>query len=138
MRTLVNGTSYDYTKISVILAGTPVLEVTEINYTQDQEKENNFGTGVLPVSRGQGERNSSGSIGLAMNEVEVLRDAAPPNGSLLDLPAFDIIVVYGNPQKLVTHRLIKCEFTNDGVETSQGDTSITRSFDLVIGNIHYR
>ena len=72
-----------------------------------------------------------------MNEVESLRDASP-DGSLLKIPAFNITVTYLNLQKVVTHKLKNVEFTNDGVETSQGDTDIKRTFDLVISDIQYR
>ena len=56
----------------------------------------------------------------------------------LKIPPFTITVTYLNLQKVVTHKLKNVEFTNDGVETSQGDTDIRRTFDLVISDIKYR
>jgi hypothetical protein len=134
---LVNGRAYDYVDVQVSILGAELNGVTEINYTQEQEKVNNFGTGVNPVSRGHGSRDASASLGLNMNEVEALRDIAP-GGNLLDIPTFDIIVVFGNVQAPKTHTIKNCEFTNDGVETSQGDTAINRTFDLVCSHILYR
>ena len=81
---------------------------------------------------------ASGSLEVSMNDVEALRDIAPTKGSLLSIPAFDITVMFGNSQGVQTHRLRNCEFTNDGVETSQGDTDVKRTFDLVISHIDYR
>jgi hypothetical protein len=72
-----------------------------------------------------------------MNDIEALRDAAP-SGSLLQIPAFDVTVVFGNPQKPVVHVLKKVEFTNDGLDSTQGDTDLKRTFDLVISNVKYR
>ena len=134
--TLVNGKAYDYTQIIMTILGVPVAGITSINYTEEQEKTNNFGAGTRPVSRGHGAIEASGSIELSMNEVESLRQAAP-DGSLLKIPPFQITVTYLNAQNVVTHKLKNCEFTNDGVETSQGDTDIKRTFDLVISDIKY-
>ena len=134
---LINGKAFDYVGITAIVLGVPLPSISQINYTEEQEKTNNFGTGNRPVSRGKAAIEASASFEISMNDVEALRDVAP-DGSLLLIPAFDIIIVYGNPQKPVTHVLKNCEFTNDGVETSQGDTDIKRTFDLVISHVKYR
>jgi len=134
---LINGQAYDYTQIIMSVLGVPVAGVTSINYTEEQEKTNNYGAGNRPVSRGRGAIEASGSIELSMNEVEALRDAAP-DGSMLKIPPFEITVVYLNLQKVVTHKLKNVEFTNDGVETSQGDTDIRRTFDIVMSDVKYR
>lgn len=134
---LVNGRAYDFTEIVVQILGAPVVGVKAINYKEEQEKTNNMGTGNRPVSRGQGPIEADGSLELSMNDVEALRDVAP-EGSLLKIPAFDIVVTYLNLQKVVTHTLKNCEFTNDGVEATQGDTDIGRTFDLIISDVKYR
>ena len=134
---LINGQAYDFTQIIMTVLGVPVAGITSINYKEEQEKSNNFGAGNRPVSRGRGAINADGSIELSMNEVEALRDAAP-SGSLLKIPPFTITVTYLNLQKVVTHKLKNVEFINDGVETSQGDTDIRRTFDLVISDVKYR
>ena len=134
---LINGQAYDYTQIIMSVLGVHVAGVTSINYTEEQEKTNNFGAGNRPVSRGRGAIEASGSIELSMNEIEALRDAAP-SGSMLKIPPFEITIVYLNLQKVVTHKLKNVEFTNDGVETSQGDTDIRRTFDIVMSDVKYR
>lgn len=134
---LINGTAYDYTQIVVNILGVSVAGITDISYSEEQEKTNNFGTGNRPVSRGRGAIDASGSMTISMNDVEALRDAAP-NGSLLQIPAFDVTVTFGNAQKVVTHTLKNVEFTSDGVEAATGDTDISRSFDLAISHVKYR
>ena len=133
---LINGNAYDYVSVIVNILGVPVKGITEINYTQEQEKTNNFGTGKKAHSRGRGGIDCTGSIGIAMNEVEALREVAP-SGSLLEIPPFDITIAFDVDGKFKKHTLTDVEFTNDGVETSQGDTDIVRTFDLVIGDILY-
>lgn len=134
---LINGRAYDFTEVVVNILGAPVVGVKAITYVTEQEKTNNFGQGNQPVSRGQGAKNASATLDISMNDVEALRDAAP-GGDLLSIPSFDITVTFLNLQKVVTHVLKNCEFTNDGVEASQGDTDITRTFDLVVSHVVYR
>ena len=134
---LVNGTAFDFAQITANILGVPVASVSSITYTEEQEKVNNYGQGNRPVSRGQGVIEASASIEMSMNDVEAIRDVAP-NGSLLQVPAFDIEVFFGNPQNPQTHVLKNCEFTSDGVETTQGDTDVKRTFDLVISHVVYR
>ena len=134
---LINGRAYDYAQIRLTIAGVQVHSVTAISYTEEQEKTNNFGIGNRPVSRGHAAIEASASLTIGMNDVEALRNAAP-EGSLLQIPSFDIVVTYDNSQGVITHVVKNCEFTSDGVEADQGSVNIERSFDLVASHIQYR
>lgn len=134
---LVNGRAYDFTQITCTILGVPVVSISKITYNQKQEKKNNYGQGSFAVSRGQGVVEADASIELSMNDIEAIRDVAL-DGSLLNIPAFDITIFFGNPQKPVTHVLKNCEFISDGVEASQGDTDIKQSFDLVLSHVKFR
>lgn len=134
---LVNGRAYSYVDITFVALSVPLPSVSAINYTQEQPKENHHGTGNNPVSRGRGPKNATASFDISMNDVEALRNAAP-NGDLLDIPPFDIVVVFGNPQSPVTHIIKNFEFSDDGVETSTGDTDIKRTFSGTPSHIKYR
>ena len=134
---LINGRAYDFTQIQAVVLGVPLPSISSITYLEEQEKENNFGVGNRPVSRGHGAINANGSVDISMNDIEALRDAAP-NGSLVQIPSFDIVVVYGNPQKPTTHILKNCEFLDDGVEATQGDKDLKRTFGLVISHVKFR
>jgi len=133
---LINGTAYDFSQIIVTILGVPVASVSSIEYSEEQEKTNNYGAGNRPVSRGQGAIEAKASIEFSMNDVESIR-AVALNGSLLNIPAFDITVFFGNLQNPVTHVLKNAEFVNDGIETSQSDTDVKRKFDLVISHIKW-
>ena len=134
---LINGRAYDFAQIVVDVAGSPLASVSAISYTEEQEKVNNFGAGSRPVSRGHGAINASGSMTISQNDVEALRDAVE-GGSLLSIPSFDVVVTFLNAQKVVTHTLKNVEFLNDGVEATQGDTDLQRSFDVVMSHVVYR
>jgi hypothetical protein len=134
---LINGRAYSFVDVVVKIAGVPTPSVSKINYTEEQQKENNYGTGSRPVSRGAGKIEAKASIEISMNDVEAIRDVAP-NGSLLALPSFDIEVHFLNAQKVVTHVIKNCEFTTDGVEAGTDDKDIKMSFDLIPSHILYR
>lgn len=135
---LINGRAYDFASITVSFLGVPLAGITSVSYTEEQTKENNYGTGNYAVSRGRGAVEASGSLDLHFEEVEKIRGAAP-NRRLLDLPAFDVVVVFGNVGNTPRVHIMKnCEFLSDGVETSQGDTAIARSFDLVLSHVEYK
>ncbi len=51
---LINGVAYSYVDVIVEIAGVPAPSVSKISYSEEQAKENNFGTGGRPVSRGKG------------------------------------------------------------------------------------
>ena len=133
---LVNGEAYTHTQIQVIYLGVPMPSVSSIDYGEDQDKANNFGTGNRPVSRGRGAIDSSGSIELSMNDIEAIRDAAP-NGSLLQIPPSDLLIVFINPQKPVTHTIKNLEWTSDRPSSTQGDTDIKATFDFIASNIKW-
>ena len=134
---LINGRAYSYVDITAVGLGGNFPGLKSINYEQTQEKPNGFGAAQLPVNYGLGKRDSSGSMTLSMNDIEALRDAAP-NGNLLDIPPFDFLIVFGNPQKPVTHVLQSLRFTNDGGNMSEDDTDIVFGLNFVFSDIKYR
>lgn len=134
---LVNGIAYSYVDIKVKIAGVEIPSVSKISYTEDQQKSNNYGTGDRPTSRGKGKIEPKANFEISMNDIEAMRDVAP-NGSLLKLPPFDIEISFLNEQKVVTHTIKNCEFTNDGVEAGVDDMDIKKSFDLTPSHILYR
>lgn len=134
---LINGTAYDFAQVILTIGNVPIASVSSIEYEETQEKVNNYGAGVRPVSRGKGQIEASATIEMSMNDIEAIRDSAV-DGSLLNIPAFDITVFFGNPQRPTTHVLKNCEFKNDGIGGSQGDTDLKKSFELVVSHIKWR
>lgn len=137
---LINGRAYDFAQINALINGVVVPSISSIEYSEDQKKENNYGSGDRPVSRGHGAIEAKAKLTMSMNDVEALRKSVIAlGGSLLKIPAFDIVVVYLHPTgaNVVTHTLKNCEFLSDGVSGSQGDTDLKRDFDLVCSHITY-
>lgn len=137
MSVLINGTAYAHANITPIIGGVPVTSVSAISYGEDQDKQDNFGVGNRPHSRGRGPIIAKEvSMTISMNDVERIRDAAP-GGSLVQLPPFDIPVTYNNGQRIITHVIKNAEFRDDGVESNQGDTDIAKSFVLIASHVDW-
>jgi hypothetical protein len=134
---LINGRAFDFSQIIFIVLGVAVPSVSKINYSEDEDTKMNYGTGQRPISYGRGKIEAKGSIEISMNDSEAIRDVAP-NGSFLNIPLFDILVVFGNPQKPERHVIKNVKFTDDGVDTSLGDTDSKKSFTFIASNIKYR
>lgn len=136
---LINGVEPAWANIIVGIAGIPETAVTAISYKDEQEIENIYGAGQLPVARGYGNIVPTASITLLTSAVEALR-AASLTGRLQDIAPFTISVNFipVNGGKLIRHKIKNVQFMNDGVDTSQGDTKIERQFDLIPSHIDWR
>jgi hypothetical protein len=132
---LVNGTNYVWANIKLVLFGVPVVGVTKIEYKRKQTKENNFGAGTEPISRGYGNVEYEGSISLYLDEWKKIK-LASPNRDPLAIAPFDIQVIYGGSRvTAIVDVLRNVEFTEDPLSTSQGDTKIIVDIPLIIGGI---
>jgi len=133
---LINGINYNWAGIKVVLFGVPVVGITKISYKTKQKKENNYGLGTEPISRGYGNKEYEGSIELYMDEWKRIIEAAPGRDPLAIAP-FDIQVLYGNnalaPDKKDVLRMV--EFMENPLDASQGDTKLTVTIPLIIAAI---
>ena len=132
----INGRAYDWASLRAQLLGQTIAGITAVSYGLKQEKVNNYGAGVNPVSRGYGKREPEASITLEMKEVERIQAALPPGGSLMDIPPFPVVVSFVNASnQLVTHTLHNCEFTQNKREIKTGDTNIEVELPLILSHI---
>ena len=133
---LINGVNYSWANVKLILFGVPVVGITKISYKTKQKKENQYGAGYEPVSRGYGNKEYEGSIEIYTDELKNII-ASAPNRDLMAIPPFNIEVVFedANSGFLTQDKLQMCEFTEEGLDASQGDTKLLVSLPLVIGKI---
>lgn len=132
---LVNGTAYSWANVTLVLFGVPVIGITKIEYKRKQKKENNYGAGVQPVSRGYGNYEYEGSIEIYQDELKKII-AASPDRDILGIGPFDIQVTYGGSRVTADKDVLRaCEFTEEGLSASQGDNKFLINLPLVIGSI---
>jgi hypothetical protein len=132
---IVNGVNYSWSNISLILFGTPIVGVLAIEYKRKQKKENNYGAGTQPVSRGYGNYEYEGSIELYTDTWKAII-ASSPNRDPLSIGPFDIPVTFTGTGVTTTKDVLRAvEFMEDPLESKSGDTKLTVKIPLIIGGI---
>lgn len=106
--------------------------VTAIKWNIKRNIKPNYGLGGEPVNRGFGNREYTASITMDYNTQVQLRAL---RGTLMNLGEFDLVVSFANEMNTddwttETVTLKGCIFSEDGMEASQDDTTITKEFDL--------
>lgn len=135
MTPLINGVAYSWSSISVVLFGVPLAGIVSIEYNTKQTKTNNYGAGVVPVNRGYGKKEPSGSIEIYLDEWKKIIAAAPDRDPL-SIPWFDIPVTYGNSIANATKDVLRAvEFMEDPFTGKEGDTKLTVKIPLIIAQI---
>ena len=118
---MVNTREYEWSDVTVVLAGRLVTGLRGVKYSAKQEKELLHAKGNKPHSIQRGNKTYDGEITLLQSEYEALKKAS--GGDILDA-SMDIVAAYGNPSAgdvVTTDMLIGVEFTDDNTEWKQGD-----------------
>ena len=118
---MVNTREYEWSDVTVVLAGRLVTGIRGVKYSAKQEKELLHTKGNKPHSIQRGNKTYDGEITLLQSEYEALRKAS--GGDILDA-SMDIVAAYGNPSAgdvVTTDVLVGVEFTEDNTEWKQGD-----------------
>lgn len=135
---LINGINYSWSNVKLVLFGVPVIGVTKIEYSVKQKKENNYGMGTNPVSRGYGNKEYEGKITLYREEWQAIINAAP-NRSPEDIEPFDIQVTFSGSRVTPNLDVLRsCEFLEDPFTVGQGDTKIMVEIPIIIGLIEHK
>lgn len=118
---MVNTREYEWSDVTVVLAGRLVTGLRGVKYSAKQEKELLHAKGNKPHSIQRGNKTYDGEITLLQSEYEALKKAS--GGDILDA-SMDIVAAYGNPNAgdtITTDLLIGVEFTEDNTQWKQGD-----------------
>ena len=118
---MVNTREYEWSDVTVVMAGRNVTGLRGVKYSAKQEKELLHAKGNKPHSIQRGNKTYDGEITLLQSEYEALKQAS--GGDILDA-SLDIVAAYGNPSNgdaMTTDVLVGVEFTEDNTEWKQGD-----------------
>lgn len=136
---VINNVAYSWSMIRLTVPALGITEdstilqgVSEIKWNKTRKIENNYGLGGNPINRGFGNKTCEASITMDYNAVVNLRSLA---GSLMDLGEFDLIISFtniyaGSDWTAETVTLKGCIFNEDGMESQQDDTNITKEYQL--------
>lgn len=132
------GTMQGWNSVSANMLGRDVQGFSSIKYTDEVSKENVKGGGMYPIGRAVSNYEPEASITLYKEEVDALRLSLAPGKRIQDIAPFDITVEYATKDGLILRdRIRNCEFTNSGVEVSQGDGTIALEYKLIVSHIEY-
>ncbi len=135
--TVINkfGTMQGWTSITVNMMGRDVVGISKVAYDDTVTKENVLGKGMYPIGRSRSNYEAKATLGLYKEEIDAINSALASGKRIQDIAPFDIIVQYeidGVIKKDIIHN---CEFTNNAVDVSQGDGTISTDYELIISHI---
>ena len=110
--------------------------VTEISWSEKQDKTNNYGIGNKPVSRGYGRITYEGSITLLAEEWKNIL-AAAPGGSVTKIPSFDLPILFISPTTglYMKHTLKAVDFMESNFSAKEGDTMIPITIPFIMADV---
>lgn len=118
---IFNSKEYEWSDLTVVIAGRPVTKIRGLSYTKKQEKEPLYAKGNKPHSIQRGNKSYEVTVTLLQSELEAIEEAA--GGDVLDV-SFNILASYGNPLRgdVIHNDLLKgVEFTEVPKGLKQGD-----------------
>lgn len=133
----VNGKVYDWADISVKLPGLE-LELQEISYNDELDKEAAYGKGQMPRGYGEGNYKADGKMSLLKEDFDDLVKYCKDQGiGLYKLVIPKVVVSYANQtDKTKTDVLNMVTFTKTAHKNGQGDKSLKIDLDfLIVGGI---
>ena len=135
LQPLINGREYGWADIRCVISTVSVIGITAIKYETEREKENIYGAGYKPISRGYGREKPTASITLLSGTVMALQSSAR-DGKLENIAPFPITVCY-QPEAgpIVTHILKMCEFKKTTFDWKSGDMSKEIELELIIAEV---
>ncbi len=137
--TIINkfGKLAGWSSITVNVLGRDVEGITELEYKDEKEMNNEYGAGEFPIGQSEGNYKAEGSITLYKEEIAALTESLPKGMYIQDIPAFDITVQYRYGLKLYTDVMRNCRLKNNGVAVKQNDGTITHKHDLLVSHIDW-
>lgn len=128
----MNTREYEWSDVTVVVAGRDVTGIRGVSYNSDQEKEALYAKGNKPHGIQRGNKSYTGSIRLLQSEYDALNAAA--GGDALNVN-FNIVVSYGNPSKgdvIKTDLLVGAEITSKPKSLNQNDKFMEIELPLVM------
>lgn len=120
----LNSAFFSWKEIEVRIAGIGVTGAEALQYDENVSKEFVYGTGTKPLKIKKGNESVSGSITLLQGEYEKLA-ANSPGGKITNLRNVSIQFSFSDEgDNIVTHSINGVEFTREGFNAQQGQTSL--------------
>lgn len=131
---MINGKNYSWEDITIQLPYGTLIDVEDIEYSDEKETEANYGKGSNPTGYGEGNYSATGKMTLKREEFQRLLDHVKKNSkTLYGLEPFPVIVSYANDdQPTVTDKLPHCKFTSTKNGAAQNDKKVNVELEFII------
>lgn len=126
-----NSSEYAWPDLTIVFGGRIIEGITELEYTEKQEKDKLYGRGSSPHKVLRGNKDYEGKITLWQSELEAMTRDAPDN-DILKLN-FDIVASYvpHDGGQVVIDILKSVEFTEVKKAFKQGDKNMLVELPIV-------
>lgn len=131
------GTLIGWNNMSFPLFGRNVEGIAKVSYTDNQEMNNEYGQGHMPIGQSVGNYEAQAGVDLYKEEVIAIQKSLPKGKRMQDAAPFDFPIVYEFNGEIYKDVIRNCRFKNNGAEVSQGDGKIVTSYDLLCSHIDY-
>lgn len=122
----INGKAYDWSSITIDLAGCTGIEPTSIEYGDKQEKEPIYGKGGGIRGYGTGNKSNDVKLSLQREDYNLLQDAYKAKGYFGKVVIPKITVSYADEgATTVTDVLTNVTFSERAFKAAQGDKGIS-------------
>ena len=135
---LINNVAYSHADIVLNIGGVPIVGVTSIEYSDNQDITGNFSTGHKPTSVSFGQMTFESSITVTFEAMQAIQLGAP-GGYIQNVPFFDVGINY-LPENgiLVRDVLKKCRFKGRSQSSETGNSEIPVTLELYVSDIKYQ
>lgn len=137
--TIINkfGRIVGWSDITLIIFGRPMEAITEISYTDEVKKENEYGAGGYPMGQSRGNYEAKASISIYSEELLAIQNSIPAGMRIQDIAPFPIVVMYDLNGVIRKDIINNASFMNNGKEVKQGDGKIVTKLDLLISHVDW-
>lgn len=117
--------------------GRDITGIRKIAYDDEQDMDNEYGGGTMPIGQSEGNYSAKASIELTIEERLAILSSLPPGKRIQDIAAFPVIVSYDYQGKIYKDIIHNCRLPNLGVDVKQGDKTISHEHNLKPSHIDW-
>ncbi|MCI2229583.1 hypothetical protein MC378_10425 [Polaribacter sp. MSW13] len=137
--TIINkfGKMAGWNSVTARALGRDIVGIKKIAYSDEQEMDNEYGAGGMPVGQSEGNYKATASIELTVEERLALQSSLPPGFRIQDIAPFPIVVAYDYEGKIYKDIIQNCRIKDNGVDVKQGDKTISTEHNLLTSHISW-
>jgi len=129
---------FNWQDVTIQMMGKVVAGARAVKYTAKREQTNVYALGGKPIAIATGKTEFEGEIAMIQSELEALQRSLPAGKSILDIAAFDVVIVYEQPDGLLVTDILKnCRFTEVTKEMKVDDPFMEITLPIAIMDIQY-